>query len=215
MLDGARLVLPGAFNYHSEPCIEFTARRILGRLPRQRFDIDPKHQNFQRHLAIAIARLICRLQGQVLAPALADTYRATATGDALDEWGRCYAIVRPFPTMSDGSTRDYFREAVMAEPTPQRVRAMLLTILGGEVTIVEGYREFTAYWEPDEAAEGQSGVDSNFYGEVPSPEPLETGFYDRDFYGGVDPRVVAAGTVLDYFHPVGVRPRIVIGAPPA
>lgn len=212
--DGARIELAGGWIYQSAPCIEFTARRILARLPKTRFDVDPKHDRWQRHLAIAIARLICRLQGNVLAPAVADTYRATATGESLDEWGRSYAIVRPYITMPDGDCRDFFAEAVLAQPTPQRCRRILETILGGVVAIVEGYREFTAWWQPPvnpEAAE----VRSNFWGAIGEAEPLQTAFYNRDFYGGVDARIVAAAATLDLFRPAGVRASIKIGEPPA
>jgi len=214
MRDGARIELPGGWIYQSAPCIEFTARRILGRMPRTRFDVDPKHDRWQRHLAIAIARLICRLQGNVLAPAVSDTYRATATGESLDEWGRSYAIVRPYITMPDGDCRDFFAEAVLAQPTPQRCRRILEAILGGTVEIVEGYREFTAWWQPPVNPEA-SEVRSNFWGAIGEAEPLQTAFYNRDFYGGVDARIVAAAATLDLFRPAGVRANIIIGEPPA
>jgi hypothetical protein len=214
MRDGAVVELPGGWVYQSAPCIEFAARRILARLPRARFDADPKHDRWQRHLAIAIARLICRLQGDVLTPAVADTYRATATGEALDEWGRSYALVRPYVTMPDGDCRDFFAEAVLAQPTPQRCRRILEAILGGVVTIVEGYREFTAYWEPPVNPEATE-VRSNFWGAIGEAEPLQTAFYNRDFYGGVDARVVVAREALELFRPAGVRANIRIGEPPA
>lgn len=208
--DGFEVLLPEAFVYESDLCIERNLRRLLGRLDEARFDQDPKANWLQRHILVALAYLICRVRRSFHTPLERDTFRAEAVGDGLEHLAASYDAAEPYGGMSDAQLRAWIlAKAFGNRVTVKAIKDVLEPILGVRPTITEGYREFTVHVEA--LPEGEGDFPANFFADEDDPDLTTGAFYDRDFWGGDDPRIVAARRVLDIVRAAGVRANLVFG----
>lgn len=207
--DGFEVLLVDAFVYESDLCIERNLRRLLGRLDEARFDQDPKANWLQRHILVALAFLICRVRRAFHTPLERDTYRAEAIGEGLEHLAASYDAAEPYGGMSDAQLRAWIlAKAFGNRVTVKAIKDVLEPILGVRPTITEGYREFTVHVE---ALPQGEDFPANFFADEDDPDLTTGAFYDRDFWGGDDPRIVAARRVLDIVRAAGVRANLVFG----
>ena len=207
--DGAELLVPEGFVYESNLCIEATLARLLGRLPPAILDPDPKSNWPQRHLLVALAFLICRVVHRFHVPMENDFYIKTATSIGLQHIAGSYAAAPPYAGMTDEQVRAFAIAKIGGSRlTTKAIRDLLEPIFGARPTMTEGYREFTIHVVLP--APGGATSPRNFWGDLDDADPASGGYMDRDFWGGDDPRLVAARRVLDICRAAGVRANLVV-----
>ena len=206
--DGATLTIDDGFTYESRMCIEHSLARMAVRVPDEVIANDPKTNTLQRHMLIAVAWQVCQLLEEFFDIIERDTYRAEAQGEGLDAWAASHGVTeRPIAGMSDTPFAAFIvAKAFGNRVTVKAIKDLIEPIFGYRPTVEEGYREFTVVFDPAQAG----GLDwrTNFYGGAGAADPLRTGFHNRNFWGGDDPRVVAARQVLQFCRATGVLARV-------
>lgn len=207
--DGSALTLEGAFTYYADPEIDRTARRLMRRIPEEVLDSDVKADHDWRHLAIACAWGM-RSASALLANVEADHVLETATGVGLDMLAGSFDAVPPVE-LDDASLRNYVTARAFGNRvTPKAIKDILEAVLGDRPGIEEGYREFTILLADPYSGQDGSALDTNWYGDDDGINPLDYGFFGRDYYGGENVQVAAARTVLDTVRAAGVEPKVAI-----
>lgn len=211
--DGTEIVIPDGYTYRSDLETEAQLARIIARLPESVLNGDPKGDTPQRHLMLALASQLVRQQEETAAALSRDTYVQTATGLGLAHLGGSYGAAPPYVGMSDAATRAWVTARIAsARVTPLAICDMLEPVLGVRPTITEAYRQFTIHVDRL-AIEASAGAPRNFWADPLDPDPLTGGYFDRDFWGGEDPRIVAARRILDVMRAAGVRADLQIEEP--
>lgn len=211
--DGSEMVLESAFVYESRLAIEHHLARLMSRLP-PALDNDPKADWPQRHIFVAAAFLLWRMAERFFAPLEADTYAETGTGDGLRHLAGSYGASAPYEGMSDAQVRAWIHARVGgARVTRKAVLDLLEPILGVRPTMTEGYREFTIHVGNLPNLNVGAGL-RNFWGDTDDADRATGAYFDRDFWGGDDARIVAARRVLNVLRAAGVRANLVLESAP-
>jgi len=211
--DGFSFTMANQFTYLSVLCIEYTLRRLQARLP-EPFDVDPKIDAWPRHNQIALAWLICRYYSDGHTPIFRDTYRAEAEGAGLDYLAGTYGAGRPLGTMTDSQMRDYVLARGFGNRTTVKgIRDVLEPVLGFRPEITQAWRQFTVHIPVNQLDPLEAELQQNFWADILDANNLSGGYFDRNFWHGEDPRIIAARLILFDCRPAGVKATIRIEEP--
>ena len=201
LADGSVLALPDAYVYESVLCIEYTAARILAKLPGAMLDPDPKLPDSpQRHFMIAVATQLCWLFRQQ-AVTRRDSSVATAEGVGLGLLAASYGTRAP-DGLDDDALRAWIPTWLGGGVTPKAILDLLEILLGYRPTMTEGYRWFQIdlAGTPD---------DSNFWGgDVNGVDGFDFWFWDDAFFDG-EGLSGAVLALLEHIKAAGVRADVI------
>lgn len=201
LADGSVLALPAAYTYESKLCIEYTAARLLSKLPGAMLDPNPKRADSpQRHFMVGVATALCWLFSQQ-AITRRDSSVETAEGIGLGLLAASYGTRAPVG-LDDDALRAWIPLFLGGGITTKAILDLLEIVLGYRPTMTEGYRWFRIELE---------GVldDSNFWGgDANGVDGFNFWFWDHDFFDG-DGGGAPVLALLEHVKAAGVRAEVV------
>ena len=87
------------------------------------------------------------------------------------------------------------------------IKDILEPLFGSRPTVTEGFREFTITVPAD------TNVSRSFFSDTADPNDASGGYFNRDYYAGVDPRVSDASEIVERRKAAGVKYTIIIVEP--
>jgi len=206
--DGGTMTFPGGFTYKSDLCSERALARTIGGFPEELMPNNPKDNTWQRHILLSVALHVCRAHEDFLSVLESDSYIETATGDQLRWLSGMYGAPELSSTMSDQNLRKFIRASAFGSSlTVKSIKDILEPLFGSRPTVTEGFREFTITVPAD------TNVSRSFFSDTADPNDASGGYFNRDYYAGVDPRVSDASEIVGRRKAAGVKYTIIIVEP--